>query len=249
MFKNEEIWKLKSHYELENIDKECETWIEHYLGELISVQHHGTRVRYIRFNCDTGLIFPAVEDSLVLISESNKPIAKVDANSNLGQLIFEGDKGQDFGVDLELIYKAIIMDHSCFKIHKKSLLRGYDNPKRCYRDIYNQYIDEIYGEVLSELGSPPIYGYIYHYSQLTEPGFKKRFKIIDIVELQEIENYLDAYDQNNQFRLRRDSRSLECILEDLNLAYCINMTFQDKCSHIIDKLEELGHILPEEYPL
>ncbi len=244
IFINENIWKIKSQKELSHIEKYDEkddedTWIEYYLGQLIPISCKGDHFGYIRFNHLTELIFPAINSELVLI-DSELPVVKINKNSNNGEWIFNGDKK----ITLRGVDRAIIMDHSCFEIHNKSLFYAKNHPNKNGKEICNQYTGIILNELTS--GIIPIYGY--WREKYVGPGFDTRFRIMEKLPNGEIiSNYLDLYDYNHSHRrqkLDKKSSPLVFILDKLKIReQCCELSFEDICLCIITELKKINHIL------
>ena len=61
IFRDEIIWQKKSIIDMPNTNMISDNWFNHYIGKLVHLYQKGDRVRYIRLNPITELIFPQID--------------------------------------------------------------------------------------------------------------------------------------------------------------------------------------------
>ncbi len=247
---NDQLWQIKSMNELPsfvNLKPIDMTWKDYYLSFLRPVYYHGDVISYVLYTPDNisqtiESIVPYIEQyglignvNIVFIDANHNPYIVVKypsytldvrntnyINVNRIVLIVDDRFAQEIAVDQTPRRERIRLGPRLTNINEQPVSKeGVD------------YIDQqiIYDELISNLGTPPIYGTILENSKFriidNTPGYAIRMvrkgRLCDFFETNDLRDFLIAlgFDQ-----------------EQLN-----NYSRSDLCNLIYQRLLEIGHII------
>src|SRR5437764_246526 len=169
IFRDEIIWQKKSIIDMPNTNMISDNWFNHYIGKLVHLYQKGDRVRYIRLNPITELIFPQIDSHILLIDKNENILGTVIPNCNIVQK-FENTL---------LVQKAIMMNST----NIDRLRIYYEN--KDHRSISIQIVEEL----ISADSFLPIYAF--EVLDLSTLPSRKRFKMISNINNKTKWKFLD----------------------------------------------------------
>ena len=222
----------KSIIDMPNTNMISDNWFNHYIGKLVHLYQKGDRVRYIRLNPITELIFPQIDSHILLIDKNENILGTVIPNCNIVQK-FENTL---------LVQKAIMMNST----NIDRLRIYYEN--KDHRSISIQIVEEL----ISADSFLPIYAF--EVLDLSTLPSRKRFKMISNINNKTKWKFLDEIQPKIESSSLIDRvvdkitnnplKSLESILNRFpNGNQCTLLSLDEKRTYIISELEKCGHIL------